>query len=187
LHLQSQHTQDQASIKMFRESQDRVRSMALVHERLYRSKTLAQVDFTDYVENLTTHLFNSHHVDSDRINLAVDVRGVKLAIDAAVPCGLLLNELISNCLKHAFRGRDRGRIRIELSPVDGGEILLNVSDDGVGLPPGIEPRSGNTFGMQLIADLVDQLHGSVEVSRDAGTTVRILFPASKANSPQGKD
>ena len=187
LHLQSQHTQDQASVQMFRESQNRVRSMALVHERLYRSRDLAQVDFTDYIESLATHLFSSHQVDTNRINLAVDVQGVKLSIDAAIPCGLLLNELISNCLKHAFRGRDRGEIRIELLPLSGGEILLSVSDDGVGLLPGIEPQSGQTFGMQLIADLVDQLHGSVQVSRDAGTTVRVVFPAGKASPPQWKD
>jgi len=172
---------------MFRESQNRVRSMALVHERLYRSRDFSQVDFKDYIESLATHLFSSHQVDTDRINLAVDVHGIKLSIDAAVPCGLLLNELISNCLKHAFRGKDGGTIRIELLPVSGGEIQLSVSDDGVGLPSGIEPQSGETFGMQLIANLVDQLHGSVQVNRDAGTTVRVRFPAGKGRPPQGKD
>ncbi len=187
LHLQSQHTQDQASVRMFRESQNRVRSMALVHERLYRSGDLAQVDFTDYIQRLATHLFNSHQVDSDRINLAIEVHGVKLSIDSAVPCGLLLNELISNCLKHAFRGREQGRILVELLPVNTGEILLSVSDDGIGLPPGVEPQAGETFGMQLIADLVEQLHGSVQVNRDAGSTVRIVFPADEASPVQRKD
>jgi two-component sensor histidine kinase len=181
LHLQSQHTQDHASVQMFRESQNRVRAMALVHERLYRSRDLARVDFTDYTETLATHLFSSHQVDSDRINLAVDVVGVKLSIDAAIPCGLLLNELISNCLKHAFRGKARGEIRIELLPLGDGKILLSVCDDGVGLPPGIEPQSGETFGMQLIALLVAQLRGSIQVNRDAGTTIRIVFPSGEAN------
>jgi PAS domain S-box-containing protein len=187
LHLQSQHTQDLASVQMFRESQDRVRSMALVHERLYRSRDLAQVDFKGYIESLATHLFSSHQVDTERIKLAVDVHGVKLAIDAAIPCGLLLNELISNCLKHAFPGTNQGRIRIELQPVNGGEILLSVGDDGVGLPPDIGPLLGQTFGMQLIADLVDQLHGSVQVDRDAGTTVRIVFPTGEPSPAQRKD
>jgi two-component sensor histidine kinase len=182
LHLQSQHTQDSASVQMFRESQDRVRSMALVHERLYRSKDLSQVDFTDYIQSLATHLFSSHQTDSDCITLAVDVHGIKLSIEAAVPCGLLLNELISNCLKHAFRGRDRGRIQIDLRPIYGREILLSVSDDGIGLPRGIDPRSGESFGMQLIADLVDQLHGRVEVDREVGTTVRIVFPMNGVRS-----
>jgi PAS domain S-box-containing protein len=187
LHLQSQRTEDLASVQMFQESQERVRSMALVHERLYRSTDLAQVDFKDYIECLTTQLFTAHRVDTDRINLAVDVQGVKLAIDAAIPCGLLLNELISNCLKHAFRGRDRGRILIELLPVEGGAILLGVSDDGVGIPPGIGPQSGETFGMQLIADLVAQLRGCVHINRNGGTTIRIVFPTSQASASQKKD
>ncbi len=187
LHLQSQHTTDPASVLMFRASQDRVRSMALIHERLYRSRDLAQVDFTDYLEGLATHLFSSHGVDADRIQLAVDVHGVKLSIDAAIPCGLLLNELISNCLKHAFQGRDRGRIRIEMLPVGEGDIRLSVSDDGVGLPPSIEPQSGETFGMQLIADLVDQLHGKAQVIRDGGTTFRITFPKGAASPAPRKD
>ena len=186
LHLQSQHIKDHESLEMFRESRDRVRSMALVHERLYRSKDLAQVDFTEYIESLARHLFHSHQVDSNRINLVVEVHAFKLSIDAAVPCGLLLNELISNCLKHAFVGRERGQIKIELYPVNPGEILLSISDDGVGLPAGIEPRSGDTFGMQLITDLVDQLHGSVQSTRDAGTTIRIVFPAGDAGPAQKK-
>ena len=179
LHLQSQHTQDPKSVELFRASRDRVRSMALVHQRLYRSKDLAQVNFTDYIGSLATHLFNSHQVDANLINLDVDAYGVTLSIDAAIPCGLLLNELISNCLKHAFRGRERGKIQIELLPFNEGEVLLRVSDNGVGLPSGIEPQSGDTFGMQLIADLVDQLHGKVQVHRDAGTTFRIVFPVSE--------
>jgi PAS domain S-box-containing protein len=180
LHLQSQHTQDLASIQMFRESQNRVRSMALIHERLYRSRDLAHVEFTDYIESLASHLFSSHQVDNDRIKLAVDVREVKLSIDAAIPCGLLLNELISNCLKHAFHEQDKGEIRIKLLPLSSGDIQLSVSDDGIGLPTGIAPQSGETFGMQLIADLVDQLRGSVQINRDAGTTVQVVFPMSKA-------
>jgi two-component sensor histidine kinase len=161
--------------------------MALVHARLYRSRDLSHVDFTDYVESLSTHLFSAHLMDANRIKLAVDVQGVKLSIDAAIPCGLLLNELISNCLKHAFQGRDRGQIRIELRPVNGSKILLGVSDDGVGLPPEIDPRAGETFGMQLIADLVDQLHGSVQVNRDAGTAVQIVFPKGVASPAQSKE
>jgi PAS domain S-box-containing protein len=184
LHLQSLHSHDQSSAEMFRDCRDRVRSMALVHARLYRSQDLAQVDFADYVERLATDLFNSHQVDSGRIKLAVDVEGVNLPIDAAIPCGLLLNELISNCLKHAFLGRDQGCIRIELRSTDDGSIALSVSDNGVGLPPRIEPLAGETFGMQLIADLVLQLHGKVQVDRDGGTAIRIVFPAGDARQAQ---
>jgi PAS domain S-box-containing protein len=187
LHLQSLHSPDPTSVQMFRESKDRVRSMALVHERLYRTKNLAQVDFADYIESLARNLFDSHRADINLIGLDVDVHGVTLPIDAAIPCGLLLNELISNCLKHAFRGKECGKIRIELLPVNEGKILLSVRDDGVGLPPGIEPQSGDTFGMQLIADLVDQLHGSVRIERNPGTTFRIVFPTDQKTRTERKD
>lgn len=176
LHMQSLHTPDKASVELFRESQHRVRSMALVHERLYRSPDMVRVDFTDYIESLANYLFRSYHVETDRIRLEVNVQGIRLPINAAVPCGLLVNELISNCLKHAFQGRDRGSIRVELVPVTEAEALLSVSDDGVGLPPSIIPESAETFGMQLIVALVDQLHGRLEVCRQGGTTMRIIFP-----------
>jgi len=178
LHLQSQFTNEPASVQMFKESQNRVRSMALVHERLYRSNDLAHVDFTDYIESLASHLFSSHQVAADRVKLLVDARGVKLSIDMAIPCGLLLNELISNSLKHAFMGEALGEIRISLLLVNEREVLLSVSDNGSGLPKEIDPNSSETFGMQLIADLVDQLHGSVTVNRDAGTSIRIVFPSN---------
>jgi PAS domain S-box-containing protein len=176
LHLQSLHTYDQASAEMFQESQHRVRSMALVHERLYRSNDLAQVDFTEYVETLASSLFQSYKIDGSRINLETNVHEVRLAIDTAIPCGLLINELVSNCLKHAFVGRDQGRVRIELMAATKSEVLLSIADDGIGLAPGIAPGNAKTFGMQVIAALVDQLHGELEIRHNGGTEVRILFP-----------
>ncbi len=178
LHLQSQHTSDPASVELFRESQHRVRSMALVHERLYRSQDFERVDFKDYIESLANYLFRSYHVSIDRICLEVDVHEVRLPIDAAVPCGLLVNELVSNCLKHAFQGRDRGRILVELAPVSESEAFICVSDDGVGLPLSVAPETAESFGMQLIVALVDQLHGRLEMRRQAGTAVRVSFPLS---------
>lgn len=178
LHLQSQHTHDPASVMMLKESQNRVRSMALVHERLYRSNDLTHVDFTDYIESLASHLFACHQVDVELVKLVFDVQGVKLSIDTAIPCGLLLNELISNSLKHAFVNGASGEIRISLIPANEHEVRLSVSDNGVGLPEKIEPNTGETFGMQLIADLVEQLHGSVTVTRDTGTSIRVLFPSN---------
>lgn len=172
LHLQSLHVQEKASVELFRESQHRVRSMALVHERLYRSPDLERVDFKDYIETLAKYLFRSYEANSDRIRLEVEVHGVRLPSDAAVPCGLLVNELISNCLKHAFQGRQKGVIRVELVPIAQAKALLSVSDDGVGLPS----KVAETFGMQLIAALVDQLHGNLEFIRQDGTNVRIIFP-----------
>jgi PAS domain S-box-containing protein len=176
LHLQSLHTRDRASAEMFQESQYRVRSMALVHERLYRSSDLAQVDFTEYIQTLASSMLQSYKIDGGRIGLETNVHAVRLAIDTAVPCGLLINELVSNCLKHAFVGRGHGRVRIELTALTEAEVLLSVADDGIGLPSDIEPGNSKTFGMQVIAALVDQLHGELEVRRHAGTEFRILFP-----------
>ncbi len=179
LHLQSLHASDPASVELLRECQHRVRSIALVHERLYRSADFMHVDFKHYIESLATYLFRSYRVSTDRISLDVEVRGVALPIDAAVPCGLLVNELISNCLKHAFHGRDNGRIRVELAPVAEGEAFLCVSDDGVGLPLSVDPETAETFGMQLIAALTKQLHGRLEIGLQTGTVVRLTFPVPR--------
>jgi PAS domain S-box-containing protein len=176
LYLQSQHVQDRNSVQLFRESQSRVRAMALVHERLYRSKDFVSLDMGEYVENLANELFRSYQRDFQDIRLVVDVKRIHLTIDAAVPCGLLLNELVSNCLKHAFQAKTKGSIKIELAPTDSGEAFLSVSDDGVGLPVGIDPCAAETFGMQLILALVDQLHGRLEIDRKSGTSLRIFFP-----------
>ena len=176
LDLQSRYTQDEHSASMFKESNNRVRSMAMVHERLYRSADMVKVDFADYIRNLTHHLFAAYRIDTDRVQLATDVRDIWLSIDAAVPCGLIVNELISNCLKHAFRERERGSICIEFVPLNDSEVMLRVSDDGVGLPAAMDPRAAESFGLQLVADLTDQLHGTVQVQRGAGTTFKIVFP-----------
>lgn len=179
LHLQSLHTSDESSVELFRESQHRVRSMALVHERLYRSQDFARVDFRDYIESLANYLFRSYQVNADLIRLDVRVHGVRMPIDAAVPCGLLVNELISNCLKHAFQGRAEGYIQVELTAMEDGHAALSISDDGVGLPLQVNPDAAATFGMQLIAALVDQLHGRIHIERQPGTQVRIIFPLEK--------
>lgn len=178
LYLQSQQSRDELSIEMFSESQQRVRSMALVHERLYRSPDLAQVDFAEYISCLTDSLFGANRADSDRIRVAIDVQHGQLSIDTAVPCGLLVNELISNCLKHAFPDGGHGCISVGLHHVSDEEALLNVSDDGVGLPASVDPETSPTFGMQVIVALVEQLHGTLEVERSQGTAFRIRFPSS---------
>lgn len=185
LHLQSQYASDKASGELFRESQHRVRSMALVHERLYRSLDFARVDFKDYIESLAAYLFHSYYVSTERILFKVDVQDVRLSIDAAVPCGLLVNELISNCLKHAFKGRQEGVILVELVHATDTEALLCVSDDGAGLPLRVNPDMAETFGMQLIVTLVDQLHGKLEVVRQGGTKVRVVFPLAKSHAADG--
>ncbi|MES1213561.1 MAG: sensor histidine kinase, partial [Singulisphaera sp.] len=156
----------------------RVRSMALVHERLYRTADLTQVDFADYVECLADSLFGANRTDGDRIRMVIESQGVKLPINTAVPCGLLVNELMSNCLKHAFPANEEGTITVSLETVDDQEIVLSVRDDGIGLPAHVEPETSPTFGMQIIMALVEQLHGSLTVWRAEGTEFRIRFPSA---------
>jgi PAS domain S-box-containing protein len=180
LDLQSSYARDDASAEMFRESMSRVRSMALVHERLYRSGNLARVDFAAYVEALAEHLFRAYQVDVQAVRLDIRAEAnLGLPIDAAVPCGLLLNELLSNCLKHAFRGRDRGTVHVSLRQPDD-NIELCVADDGVGLPADLEDfQRAETFGLQLVAMLADQLHATTAIQRQGGTAIRLTFPLAR--------
>jgi PAS domain S-box-containing protein len=193
LDLQSQCTTDPASVQMFRESQTRVRSMARVHERLYDSETLANIDFAEYVEHLVENLAGTYRLDNS-VRFELDLEPIGLGIDAAVPCGLLVNELVSNALKYAFP-RDRandgagaggGVIRIRLARL-GEHVLLGVQDDGVGIPVDVDPATAMTLGLQLVCALVDQIHGRFELDRDGGTAIRITFPAcSKQPAPRRK-
>jgi PAS domain S-box-containing protein len=174
LQLQAQHTSDPRTLEMFRESRNRVRSMALVHERLYQSPDLHDVDFTAYIRGLADHLLRTYQVDTDLIKLHFDIGEVHLRIDTAVPCGLIVNELMSNCLKHAFPD-GRGEIRVGLRATTARRVLLSVSDNGIGLPSDVPEAEG--FGLGLISALVQQLQGWLEVERRGGTSFTISFPA----------
>jgi PAS domain S-box-containing protein len=180
LDLQSGHTADAFAVEMFRESRSRVRSMALVHERLYRSGDLAKVDFATYIETLADDLFQAHWLEDKEVRLDLQVNvEVRLSIDAAIPCGLLLNELLSNSLKHAFHGRQVGTIGIELRNAEEGRLLLAVADDGIGLPKETDPWTAQSLGLQLVAMLTKQLKGTLEIDREGGTRFRIMFPAGQ--------
>jgi PAS domain S-box-containing protein len=179
LYLQSKSIEGQEALEMFQESQDRVRSMALVHERLYQSPDLARIDFAEYVRNLASYLFRSYGVHSNLIQLRINVDDVSLGIDMAVPCGLILNELVSNSLKHAFPNGREGEIRIELCSGDDNELALVVSDNGVGFPKDLDFRGMESLGLQLVNTLVDQLGGTIELDRSDGTAFEIVFTALK--------
>ncbi len=177
LDLQSEHTTDPHTLSMFQESRGRVKSMALIHERLYRSHDMARVDFAEYVRQLAADLYRSYKVSDDDIRLELDVDTPPLPIDVAIPCGLLLNELMSNCFKHAFKDATSGCVRVALRRDDGSNVFI-VSDDGVGFPVGIDFRNTGSFGLQLVNTLVDQLDGRVELAIERGTTFTIRFPRS---------
>ncbi len=173
LSLQSEKLNGQDPARTFRESQDRIRSMALIHEKLYQARDISRVDFAEYTRSLTSYLFRSY-VTGPGIDLAVDIDGISLDIDKAIPCGLIINELVSNSLKYAFPDRRPGQICIRLSG-DGNGYSLVVEDDGAGLPPGLDFRNTPSLGLQLVNTLVDQLEGRIELLHGTGTVFRITF------------
>ncbi len=175
LSLQSSYIKDEKMLDIFRDSQNRVKSMALVHEKLYQSENLARIDFDKYINSLMRDLFQSYGTNAGRVTLKLEVEDISLGIDMAVPCGLVINELVSNSLKHAFTDGREGEIKIVFRAV-GEEIELIVSDNGVGIPENIDVRDTGSFGLHLVTILVeDQLEGSIELKRERGTEFRIRF------------
>ena len=179
INLQARNITNQEAIEVLKESQSRIRSMALVHEKLYQSKDLVKINIYDYLNSLAVHLFNSYKIDPHLIHLNLNVDNVFLDINSAIPCGLIVNELISNSLKHAFPEERKGEINIEFHPTEDQRLELIVKDDGVGFPEGMDFRQTETLGMQLINTLVHQLEGTIELLKDGGTEFRIVFEEVK--------
>ncbi len=177
LKLQSGYIQDPQAREMFADSQNRIRSMALVHEKLYQSTDLSRVNFSDYIESLAALLFRSYGVDSNQIRLRIEADQALLTIETAVPCGLIVNELLSNCLKHGFPNKRRGEVCVRIAEEQGKEwLLISVADDGVGLPPGLDIEKSETLGLQLVRTLTRQLNGRLEFSSNGWTEFRVRFP-----------
>jgi PAS domain S-box-containing protein len=177
LELQSDTIADEDSRRFINESQNRIRSMALVHEKLYHAESFASINFGDYIDSLTQYLFSTLVSDPDQIFFTVDAGDFLLGIDEAIPCGLIVNELVSNSLKHAFPDGRKGEISVRCHTGEEGLITLTVSDNGVGLPPGLDFRNTETLGLQLVTMLVKQLRGDIEVD-GAGTTFVVHFRSS---------
>ncbi len=176
LRLQSSYTQDPGAREMFIECQNRIRSMALVHEKLYQSSDLSRINMSDYAQTLGLLLMRSFGIEPGRIRLEVPQNDVMLPIGTAVPSALILNELISNCLKHAFSNEGGGTIRAAMEHRPPSEIALIVADNGKGLPAKIDFDRLESLGLRLVHTLTQQLEGHVEIERNNGTVIRILFP-----------
>ncbi len=176
LKLQATKIDDEQYVDMFKESQTRIKSMALVHEKLYRSKSLADVDFKEYIKSLSISLFRSYGPLSRNIDLKTDVEDVSLGLEGAVPCGLIINELVSNSIKYAFPEQKKGEIRIAFYSLNEEEIVLEVSDNGIGMPEELDIRNVESMGLHLVKILSErQLRGKIELSRTGGTHFHIRF------------
>ncbi len=179
LNLQSSYIKDPEAIDMLRESQDRIKSMSFIHESLYQSKDLSHVNFTEYVRNLVNNLFRTYGINISGLKLEYELDEVPLNIDTAIPCGLVINELISNALKYAFKGRDEGKLQVELKKLDDGKLKLMIADDGVGFPDDIDYRETDSLGLQLVVTLVGQIKGEIDLDNSNGSKFTIIFEESK--------
>ncbi|MEL7671650.1 MAG: histidine kinase dimerization/phosphoacceptor domain -containing protein [Methanobacterium sp.] len=173
LNLQSRHINDKEALGVFRESQNRARSMALIHEKLYRSDDLRKIDFGEYIRSLTIELFNSYRA-SQGIELNMDISNIDLDINTAVPLALIVNEIVTNSLKYAFPDKKTGNVSVRFAK-NADEMQLIVEDNGIGFPCDLDFRNTNSLGMQLVTSLTDQIKGSIKLERDEGTKFIIDF------------
>ncbi len=182
LNLQAVRSRNPEVVEVLQDTGNRVRSMALLHEVLYASGTLASINFARYVEDLCRHLLRSYGGVAARIKLVNRVERIGLPLEQSVPCGLIINELVSNALKHAFPDDRSGQVTIELRPTSERQLRLCVRDDGVGLQRDFVPANGSTLGLQLVSNLAEQLGGRLTVNHDAGKGTAFCVDFS---SPEG--
>ncbi len=177
LNLQTAELDNPEIVAVLKESQRRIHTMALVHEQLYHSTSLEEINFGEYIRSLALQLCQVLRTDSRNIQFQFYLEPLSLNISSAIPCGMIISELISNCLKHAFPGGRAGTITVEFHRKKGSEVKLEliVRDDGVGFPPGIDIGMTGTLGIEVVRILTEQLNGSVELERGQGTTFRVIF------------
>ncbi len=182
LNLQSRYITDEEMLDIYKESQNRVKSMAIIHEKLYQSEDLARIDFGDYVQSLVLDLFNSYGVDKSVTILNINIHDILLDINTAIPCGLIVNELVTNSIKHGFpvnRAKqlpfgEKDKITVNITKEDE-FYTMSVYDNGIGFPDDLDFHNTDSLGMQLVISLTSQLRGTVELERNNGTLFRIIF------------
>jgi PAS domain S-box-containing protein len=175
LRLQATYVTSNEAVNLFRESENRIKSMTIIHNKLYNSKNYERIDFGDYVKTLTDNLFLSYGISKSNIKTKVDIRNIKLNIDTAIPCGLIINELVSNSLKHAFKKSVTGRMNIKLQSDEQNQFTLTVEDDGAGLPKDFDFHTSKTLGMKLVHLLSSQIGGKIQFESNGGTRYAMKF------------
>jgi two-component sensor histidine kinase len=186
LNLQLRYIRNNETKELFRESQKRIKSMALIHEMLYRSQNLARIDFGKYTRTLSAEILQTCSSDHNRLKVVTNINKIEFDIKTAIPCGLIIHELISNSLKHGFPEGRAGTIRIDLDRNSKGALTLIVSDDGIGFPMGLDLDRTGSLGLSLVMILTKQLRGSIERLETAGTAFRITF-SDKPLSAESED
>lgn len=174
LNLQSNFIKDQEYLAVFRESQNRIKSMALIHEQLYQSLDLTHINFEEYMNDIVNHLIHAYASDLRRINIKKNIENVSMGIETAIPCGLIINEIISNALKHAFPDKQSGEVKIEFESVNNGYILT-ISDNGIGLPEDFDIEKSKSLGLKLVNMLIKQIDGTLEINKYGKTEFKIKF------------
>ena len=174
LSMQASTVSDEKILAMFQDSRNRVSSIALIHEKLYQSKNFSDIDFGDYLRTMAEELFTIFNA-AERIRFSLDCDNVTLSMTSAIPCGLIVNEVLTNALKYAFPDDKEGEFRIKLG-IENNDVKLSLADDGVGIPESINLDNTDTLGMKLIQILTDQLHGTIELDRKGGTRYNLRFP-----------
>lgn len=177
LNLQSSFVEDEKTLSILQESRNRVRTMAIIHENLYRTKDFSSINFSNYLDNLTGNLISSYRINEE-IELKKDLTDVQLVLDQAIPCGLIINEIITNSLKYAWSKNEKGVIFISLKE-ENNVVYLEVSDDGIGLPFDFKESVTDTLGLQLVETLIEQLDGDINVNTESGTKYLINFDKIK--------
>ncbi len=176
INLQAGYVKDSVILDFFKDTVYRIRSMALVHEKLYQSESISAINFGDYIRALTSDISQQYISGGLRGDVNVDVEDITMGIDRAIPCGIIINELVSNSFKHGFKGTDYGQININFHKTGNSDAVLQVSDNGKGLPESFDISNINSLGMQLVDSLVVQINGSLDIKKQEGASFTITFP-----------
>lgn len=179
LSLQTKSVTDERDIELFSDTVYRVRSMALIHEKLYQSDDLASIDLIEYIRSLANELFASYQINTNQVELSIEGERVQLGVNIAIPCALIINELISNALKYAFPDDRKGTIEVSIRIDDAMNCSISVADDGVGIQDNIDIESSETLGLQLVKVLIRQLNGTVQLEHEKGTRFLLCFPVTE--------
>ena len=174
LNLQSSYVKDENSLIILKESQNRIKSMSFIHETLYMSKNFGSIEVGEYIKGLTRNLIHSYSINSNDISLVLDTDEVELSLDQAIPCGLIINEIVSNALKYAFPENKKGKIEVSVKE-EAGVMKIYIADDGIGMKDDFDIEESDSLGLQLIYTLTEQLDGGIEFSGEKGTKYLITF------------